>query len=189
MPEVFPVFDARLSDLRDLTAYAPVRVALVGIGRVIFGLVVCLLGLLMVMATKAGEFAPAKPGDLPAWWIGVVGAAFAFTGVALLTGGLGRVVSAFARGCYFRAGAEGVAIRVPVYGWFGRYKLTSYAFDWKEIEQVLYFVRRLNLISFAREVRIRLYGGKEVGIERFKFAKNAKKLVAELVALRAQAGR
>jgi hypothetical protein len=99
------------------------------------------------------------------------------------------MVCAFARGCYFRAGAEGMAVRLPKQGWFGRFKLIEHAFKWEEIEQLTSFTRSLNMIPVARELHIRLYGGTEVTIERFYFSASIKRLQEELLAIRAVAGR
>ncbi len=183
------MFDARQSSMRDLTAYAPVRVALTGIWRVIFGLLVMGMGALVIWATAGGDMKPTQPGDMPQWWMYVVGAGLGLFGLALVSGGIGRMISAFARGCYFRAGAEGMAVRLPKMGWFGRFTMVEYAFKWEEIELLTHFTRSLNLIPVARELHIRLYGGKEVTIERFYFSANVKRLQQELMSTRALAGK
>jgi hypothetical protein len=109
--------------------------------------------------------------------------------LAFISGGVGRMISAFARGCYFRAGSEGMAVRLPKLGWFGRFKVIEHAFRWEEIEQLIYFTRSLNMIPVARELHIRLYGGTEVTIERFYFSASVKRLLEELNAIRALAGK
>jgi hypothetical protein len=124
---------------------------------------------------------------MPAWWMFVVGLGFAVGALALITGGVGRIISSLARDCYFRAGTEGLAIRLPKQGWFGRFRMMEYQFKWAEIEQLIYFTRSVNLIPVARELHIRRYGGKEVTIERFYFSKSIKRLREELMALQAQA--
>lgn len=184
------MFDARQSNMRDLTVYAPVRVALTGIWRIIFGLLLAVpAGLLIYLGPRGEAGAPSAPGDMPVWWMFVVGLLLGLFALAMLTGGVGRLVCAFARGCYFRAGAEGMAVRLPKIGWFGRFRVVEYQFKWEEIEQLIHFTRSLNLIPVARELHIRLYGGKEVTIERFFFSASIKRIREELMQIRALAGK
>ena len=184
------MFDARQSSMRDLTTYAPIRVSLTGIWRVLFGLLWAVLAGVLIWIGPNGEAgAQQKPGDMPAWWMFVVGLGLAVVALLFIAGGVGRMVSALARDCYFRAGAEGMALRWPKMGWLGRFRMTELAFRWEEIEQIVYFTRSMNLIPVAREIHIRLFGGKEVMIERYYFAANAKRLATELTALQAQAVR
>ena len=177
------MFDAKQSSLRDVTTYAPVRIVLVGVSRVIFGALVLFSGAVLAWAAYGGDMG--KGGEQ--WWMMLVGAVLAFAGLALLSGGVGRIVSAFADG-YFRAGAEGVAVRLPRQGWFGRFKLVEYQYRWNEIEKFIYFTHSVNGIPMSRELRIRLYGGKEARFERFYFSASVKRLATELSALAARAG-
>lgn len=184
------MFDARQSSMRDLTAYAPIRVALTGIWRVIFGTLLAIPAGALIYIGPAGEpGAPHHPGDMPSWWMFVVGLGLAVVALAFVAGGVGRIVCAFARGCYVRAGADGMAVRLPKQGWFGRFRLMEHAFKWEEIEQLIYFTRSLNLIPVARELHVRLYGGTEVIIERFYFSPGTKRLCEELMSIRALAGK
>jgi hypothetical protein len=183
------MFDARQSSMRDLTAYAPIRVALTGIWRVVFGLLVMVMGAAASWAAWGGDAKPTNPGDMPEWWWYVVGAGLGLIGLALASGGVGRVISAFARGCCLRAGADGMAVRLPKMGWFGRFKIEEHAFKWEEIEQIFPQTRRLNMIPVARELHIRLYGGKEVTIERFYFQASVKRVLSELQSIWAPAGK
>jgi len=184
------MFDARQSVMRDLTAYAPVRVALTGVWRVLFGLIWAVVAGVLIWIGPSGEAgAPRQPGDMPAWWMFMVGLGLAVVALAFITGGVGRMVSAFAAGCYLRAGEEGMAVRWPKMGWFGSFRMTELAFKWEEIEQIVYFTRSVNMIPVAREIHIRLFGGKEVTIERYYFKANAKRLATQLTALQAQAVR
>ena len=184
------MFDARQSSMRDLTAYAPVRVALTGIWRVMFGLLLAIPAGMFIYFGPSGEpGAPHAAGDMPGWWMFFVGLVLGVVALAFISGGVGRMVCAFARGCYFRAGTEGMAVRLPKQGWFGRFKLIELAFKWEEIEQLTNFTRSLNLIPVARELHIRLYGGTEVTIERFYFSASIKSLLEELNSIRALAGK
>jgi len=183
------VSDARQSNLQDLTTYAPIRVALTGIWRILFGALVAIPGGLLIWIGPAGEAgAPHAPGDMPPWWMFLVGLALAFVALALITGGVGRIVSAFAGDCYFRAGTDGMAVQLPRQGWFGRFTLIEHQFKWGEIESLIHFTRSINLVPVARELHIRLYSGKEVTIERFYFSASVKQLRERLMEIRALAG-
>ena len=183
------MFDARQSNMQDVTTYAPVRIALLGILRAIFGLLVALMGVVAVWATASGDSAPRQPGDMPSWWLSLVGLVLGFVGLAIASGGLGRLVSAFAKDCYFRAGADGLAIRLPVQGWFGRFRLTEYNFQWGEIKQLVHFTQSLNFIPISRELRIELENGKRVVIQRHYFSASVKNLQEQLLTIRASVGR
>jgi hypothetical protein len=99
------------------------------------------------------------------------------------------VVSAFAKDCYFRAGPDGIAIRLPVQGWFGRYRMTEYNFRWSEIKQLVHFTHSLNLIPISRELRIELEDGRTAVIQRHYFLANVKSLQQQLLTIRASVGR
>ena len=113
----------------------------------------------------------------------------AVTALGFVTGGVGRIICAFFRDCYFRAGPGGIAIRIPKQGWFGRFRLIEHRYRWEEIEQLVHFTRSLNLIPVARELHIYLHGGKKVIIERFYFSASIKRLQGELQKMRALAGK
>lgn len=183
------MFDARQSNMQDVTTYAPVRIALLGIVRAIFGLLIALMGVVAVWATASGDSAPRNPGDMPSWWLMLVGLVLSFVGFAFVAGGVGRLISAFAKDCYFRAGPDGLAIRVPVQGWFGRFKLTEYDFQWSEIKQLVHFTHSVNLIPVSRELRIELESGKTVIIKRHYFSASVKSLQQQLATIQASVGR
>ena len=184
------MFDARQSNMQDVTTYAPVRIALVGILRVIFGLILAVPAWLLIWIGPNGEAgAPRNPGDMPPWWLFVVGLVLGFVAFSIASGGVGRVVSAFARDCYFRAGPDGLAIRLPVQGWFGRFRLTEYNFQWSEIKQLVHFTHSINLIPVSRELRIELVEGKTVVIQRHYFSASVKNLQQQLLTIRASVGR
>jgi len=184
------MFDARQSNLQDVTTYAPARIALLGILRVIFGLILAVpAGLLIWIGPNGEAGAPHNPGDMPPWWMFFVGLVLGFVSFAITMGGLGRVVSAFARDCYFRAGPDGIAIRLPVQGWFGRFRMTEYSFQWGEIRQLVHFTHSINLIPISRELRIELEDGKTVVIKRHYFSASVKSLQQKLATIRASVGR
>jgi len=184
------MFDTRQSNLQDVTTYAPVRIALLGILRFIFGLLVAVpAGLLIWIGPNGEAGAPHNPGDMPPWWMFFVGLVLGFVAFAIAAGGVGRVVSAFAKDCYFRAGPEGIAIRLPVQGWFGRFRMTEYNFRWSEIRQLVHFTHSINLIPISRELRIELEDGKTVTIKRHYFSANVKSLQQQLLTIRTSVGR
>jgi hypothetical protein len=175
--------------MEDVTAYAPVRIALLGIARVIFGLLVAVMGVVAVWSTASGDTAPRQPGDMPSWWMSLVGLALGLGGFAIASGGVGRLISAFAQDCYIRSGPDGLAIRLPVQGWFGRFKLTEYNFQWSEIKQMVHFTHSVNLIPVSRELRIELETGKTVIIKSYYFSASVKSLQQQLVTIQASVGR
>jgi len=177
------------SGMQSVAPYAPARIAILGVMKAIFGLLVLGIGAILIGATATGDMAPKQPGDMPSWWMMLVGVALAFAGFAILCGGVGRMVSAFARDCYFRAGADGVAIRLPKQGWFGRFAMTGHRHKWDEIEQIVHFTHRINFIPVSRELRIRLYGGREIAIARFYFSDSVKSVQGKLAEIRARAGK
>lgn len=179
--------DAR--GMESVTSYAPVRIALLAIGRTIFGLLIGLMGAVALWATWGGDMGPTKPGDMPVWWMYVVGAALAFTGFLFVSGGLGRMVSAMAKDCYFKAGPDGIAIRMPKQGWFGRFQLVEYKLGWNEIKQLVHFSHRINLIPVSSELRIELAAGGSVVIERHFFSATVKEIRETLLRIGAAVGR
>lgn len=184
------MFDARQSNLRVVTIYAPIRVALTGIWRIVFGAILAApAGAIIWMGPHGDSTAPRAPSDLGPVWFFCVGVALLVTAIGFLTGGVGRIVSAFASDCYFRAGVEGMAVRLPQQGWFGRFKLMEHQFKWEEIEHMTCITRQINLIPVARELNIRLYGGQEVIVERYYFSDGVKRILATLSELQAQVRR
>jgi len=177
------------SGMQSVTRYAPARIAALGILKAIFGTLVLGMGVLAYWAAANGDMAPKQPGDMPSWWMMLVGVGLAVLGFAILSGGLGRAISAFAGDCFFRAGTEGIAIRLPKQGWFGRFTMTEHRHKWDEIEQTVHFTHRINFVPVSRELRIRLYGGREIAIARFYFADSVKTIQGRLEEIRARAGK
>jgi MFS family permease len=174
--------------MRDVTFYSPVRIALLALVRVVFGLMLGLAGAVVLWATAHGDFQPKQPEDMPHWWMYVVGSFFAFAGLAFVTGGIGRFVSAFARGCYFRAGPDGFAVRLPKYRWFGLFRIVEYRFQWHRIKRLVTATRRHNLIPMARELQIETYSGETVAVGRHFFTDNIKSIQQKLLLVQATVG-
>ncbi len=177
------------SGMQPVTVFAPVRTAILGMIRLIFGLLVGVAAVAVLWAVSVGEMKPTKPGDMPVWWMYLVGLALAFAAFSIATGGIGRMVSAFARSCCFLAGPAGLLIRVPKNGWFGRFRIIEHAIGWDEIEQIIYFVHRINLIPVSRELRLKLSGERMVVIERHFFSASVKELQGRLLSMLEVAGR
>ncbi|MGA3334289.1 MAG: hypothetical protein ABSC62_09020 [Terracidiphilus sp.] len=180
-------FDA--TGMQIVTSYAPARIVLLAAMRTIFGLLIGLMGALAIWATWGGDMKPTQPGDMPVWWMYLVGAALAFTGFCFVSGGLGRIVSALARNCYFKAGPDGIAISLPQQGWFGRYRLVEYNLRWNEIKQLVHFTHRINLIPVSTELRIELQAGGRVTVERHFFSASVKEIQQKLSTIEAAVGR
>ena len=81
-------FEAR--GMRPVTSYARARILLLGMTEAVFGLMVLGMGALAIWATSAGEMRPTKPGDMPEWWMYLVGAALALGGLALSSQRIGK---------------------------------------------------------------------------------------------------
>jgi len=156
----------------------------------IFGLIVAVpAGLLIWIGPNGEAGATRAPGDMPAWWMFLIGLVLAFVAFCIVTGGVGRMVSAFAENCYLRAGPDGVSIRLPMQGWFGRFKMTEYSFRWNEIKQLVHFTHRINFIPISRELRIELVAGNTVTIKRHYFSASVKNLQQQLLTIEASVGR
>ena len=177
------------SGIQDVASYAPVQIALLGLVRIIYGLLLGVVGAAVLWAAARGEFEPTKPGDMPHWWMYVVGSGIAFAAFTFVSGGVGRVVSAFARGRYFRAGPDGLDIRLPKIRWFGLYRIVEHHLQWHQIERMVYVIHRHNLIPMARELQIEQYSGETVAVERHFFSDNIKIILQKLLHEQAMAGR
>lgn len=175
--------------MQSVTVYAPARIVLLAVVRMIFGLLIGLMGAVAIWATWGGDMKPTKPGDMPEWWMYLVGAALAFTGFCFVTGGVGRMVSAFTKNCFFKAGPQGVAIRLPKQGWFGRFRIVEHNLGWNEIGQMVHVTHRANLIPVSTELRIELRTGKAVAIARHYFRDSAKAIQQKLMTIQATVGR
>lgn len=169
--------------MQDITTYAPMRVALVGFGRILFGLLLGLPAVALIWMAIAGEAKPTHPGDMPGWWAYVLGAAFAFGALAQLFSGIGRLVAAFSSECFFRAGPGGIAIRLPKIRWFGHFRIVEYRFAWPEISRLVHFTRKVNGIPMSRELRFELVNGKRLSIERYMFSASIKTIQKELLSI------
>jgi hypothetical protein len=177
------------SGMQPITEYAPARIAILALIRLVFGLLLGVVAGAVLWAVSIGDMKPTKPGDMPSWWMFLVGLGLGLAALNFVAGGVGRIASAFARDCYFRAGPAGVAIRTPKNGWFGRYWIVEHRFGWSEIEQIVYFVQRINLIPVSRELRFALTGNRKIAIERHFFSANVKELQQKLLAMMEAAGR
>jgi hypothetical protein len=176
-------------DLHDLTTYSPVRVFLSGLWRLIFGAVfaVVLYALLFALAKTAGQ--PHSAADPPRWLIALGPLIIGFMALLAMSSGMGRMVSAFAKNCFFRAGRDGISVRLPVRGWFGRFRVAEYWIKWSEVKQVVHFTYRVNGIPTSTSLRIRLLDGTRLSVERIYFSASVKWLQEQLLTIQASVGR
>jgi hypothetical protein len=181
--------DTVTMEMHDLTEYAPVRVFLAGFWRLLFGLVIgfgaCVL--IVVLAQTAGE--PRTEGDFPPWLGIVAGSLLGLGAAAVLSGGMGRMISAFAGNCYFRAGREGIWVRLPRQRWFGRFRVIEYLFKWKEVNRVVRFTYKTNGIRTATELRIHLNDGTRLTVDRMYFSADVWSIQFQLVEIQKAVGR
>jgi len=176
-------WDARASNLRDLTTYSPVRMLFSGLYRTIFGVIWALPAYFFIAAGPV-QSEPRAPGDMPQWWMFLLGFGFAVLTVWLVGGGIGRIVAAFRSDCYLRAGADGIAVRMPRQRWFGWFRIVEYALEWSEIKQIVHWTYRVNFIPLTTELHIYLNDGSKIEIARKYFSKSPKRLQEELLAIR-----
>ena len=106
--ECATVFDARQSSMQDLTSYSPIRVALTGIWRMIFGALLAIPGIALIWIGPNGEpGATRAPGDMPVWWMFVVGLVFAFAAFSFIPAGWGGSSALLPRIATFAPGRKG----------------------------------------------------------------------------------
>ena len=172
-----------------ITDNAPARIVTHGVVRLIFGLLIGGLGVLTIWAEATGDMTPTKPGDMPVWWMILVGAALAFTGFCFVSRAVGRIISAFARYCYISGGPAGIKFRMPKQAWFGRFRMVDYNFAWNEVKRLVYFTHRVNFIPVSTELRIELRNGKTVSIPRHYFSMSSKEIHQQLTRYSPSAGR
>lgn len=174
--------------MADLTSYAPVRVFLAGLWRLLFSVPLFLVAYVVFRATilNPPKAAPAA-GDPPLWAIALIGVVFALFGLAVLLSGIGRIISAFERDCYFRAGPGGIAVRCPVRHWFGRYSPPAQKWGWADIDRIVHHSYRISGIPAGTELHLYLKSGKRMKIERSCFAASPAELQKELLALKGKA--
>ncbi len=180
-------FEAR--GMRPVTSYARARILLLGMTEAVFGLMVLGMGALAIWATSAGEMRPTKPGDMPEWWMYLVGAALALGGLALFTSGLGRMLSGFARNCFFMAGPDGIAVRMPKQGWFGHFRVVEYELNWNQIAQFVRTIHRAHMIPVGSDLRIEMKDGGRVVIARHYFRDSVKEIEQQLLTKQTTMGR
>ena len=163
-----------------ITDNAPARIVTHGVVRLIYGLLIGGLGVLTIWATATGDMRHTKPGDMPDWWMVLVGAALAFAGFCFVSGAVGRIISAFARYCYISGGPGGMIFELPKQGWFGRFRVVHYYFAWREVKRLVHFTHRFIFIPVSTELRIELKNGKTISIPRYYFSMSSKEIYRQL---------
>ena len=174
-------------DFSDVTTYSPVRVFLAGLWRMLFGAVLGLAACVLIvnMVQIAGE----PNSDLPLWCPILFASLLGLAALAAISGGLGRTISAFARNCYFRAGREGIAVRMPRQRWYGRFRLREFRFKWSEVDRVVHFTYRTNGIKTSTELRIYLNDGTRLTVDRMYFSADVWSIQHQLATIRASVGK
>jgi hypothetical protein len=114
---------------------------------------------------------------------------FLLVGVLIFSGGIGRICCAFARNCYLRAGPQGMALRFPELGWFGRFRVREHAIPWREVARLVHFTYRVSGIPTSRELRVQLRNGKTIKIPRYFFSQPIELVEDQLREIMARAAR
>jgi hypothetical protein len=123
--------------------------------------------------------------DPPKWLIYMGVLLFVLLATLGLSSGVGRIISAGSRECFFRAGRDGIAIRMPRQGWFGRFHLAHYRLKWSEVERLVHFTYKTNGIPTATELRIYTRAGAMIRVERMYFSASVMGLQQQLLAIQA----
>ncbi len=84
------MFDARQSNMQDMTTYAPIRVALAGIRRIVFGLLLGIIpfALIYVLANSSGSLTSDAEG-MQRWWVFVLVGVFTLVSLSFVLEGWG----------------------------------------------------------------------------------------------------
>jgi hypothetical protein len=174
--------------MQEVATCSPIRIVLTGLWRVMFGVAFIFIAAVAVYAFMHGPSSRSS-ADPPMWLIALIPVFFSLIGAVAAASGIGRIVSAFARNCYLRGGADGIAVRLPVRGWFGRFRVTTFHFRWDEIDKLIEFTHRINGIPSNHELRIRLRNGRRLDIERCYFSLSSAALQERLLDLHPRAAR
>ena len=173
--------------MTDVARFAPFRILLMGLGRLaIAGIALGIAGLIAYLLHLDRSAHPdnASTSDVLPALLGAI-AVFSLIALLILPGAIGRMRSAFARGCFFRASTTGIEICLPRRRWWGRYDLPTYRFRWEEIDKLVHFTHRVNGIPTARELRIELADGSLLRIEWFYFSESVAEILERLLDIRA----
>jgi len=176
------------SDMVEVAHYAPFRVFLAGLGRLAIGgvfLATCVL-VFYIYFSERGSLPADRSTQEMVPVLPAVGAAFGLIALLVLPGAIGRIVSAFAKGFYIRAGLSGIEIRMPRRRWWGRYRRGTWRSRWDEIAKIVHYTSRINGIPSSQELRIELVGGSRLRIERYVFSESVASIQKSLLEIRAR---
>jgi Flp pilus assembly protein TadD len=175
-------------EMTDVARYAPARVFLAGVGRLLFGGVfLAVAALLLYVYFFARGTLPADRSTqemipvLPA-----LGAGFALVALLILPGAIGRMLSAFASGFHFRAGLAGIDVSMPVRRWWGGFRRGIWHIRWDEIETLVHRTSRIGGIPTSTELRIQRTDGKRLRVPRYLFSESVASIQQALLVRRAQ---
>lgn len=172
--------------MKYLTSYSPTRIFISGIWRILFSAPLLFTGSVLFFVAFRHPNAPPSAADPPMWIMAPIGFLFLLWGLMVFAGGVGRMISAFARNCFIAAGPPGVAVRYPIHGWFGRFSFSEHKLLWNDIRQIVLYTYRINGIPTTTELRLQIRDGSYIKINRNNFAASSKTLQGQLLALRAQ---
>jgi len=172
--------------MQEIATYAPIRIALTGLWRVAFG--GALVWLAAVGALHTFPHGPRSATD-PSLLVSVLmPLGFSLVGLMIALPGIGRIASAFSRDCYLRGGPAGISVRIPMRGWFGRFRVRAFHFGWDEIDRLVDFTYRINGIPTSHELRIHLRNGSRLKIEGSFFSLSPAAIQSLLLAMQPRAG-
>lgn len=156
----------------DVTTFAPARVMSSAIPKLIPGL---------IFAAPLFALSPSRLSHMTGESLAVV-ALCATISVLFIGRAISLIAASFVKGCYVRAGREGVAIRLPSYGMFGYNKIAEHHLAWQDIEKLTPYKMRVNGIATTEELRIQLRGGKRIAVPRRYFKATSVELQSKLIA-------
>jgi hypothetical protein len=164
----------------DVASYAPTRIFIRGLLRALIGWFCLGWGIAVFVAVFfVMEEIEGKVGlSFPAVLLLLFGLNF--------PSGIGRMISAFAKNCYLRAGPEGIEARIPEYKLFGRFHILEYFIGWPEVESIVDFTRSLNLIKATHQLRIHRRDGTVLGLDSYLFSENILTIQQRLLAIQAR---
>lgn len=162
----------------DVATFSPARVLARGLLKTMAGAPFLLLALFLVWFA----FSQVE-GDDRAIFLAV--AAFVLLFALHVPGGIGRMISSSAKGCYLRAGHEGIDAQIPRYKLFGRFAVVRYFITWNKVAEIVNFTYRLNGIPTTRELQIRLRDGTCLAIASWLFAEDIPVIQQRLLAVQA----
>src|SRR5579872_1110075 len=140
--------------LEDVVHYAPIRLVISGLFNLFFGSLFFGVAGIVVYAVW-WSYQPHTQHIDPAPWPLVFAAVIPFLlSLPGLSAALKRLVGAFARGCYLRAGRQGIELRMPTERYAFRFRIERRFLAWPEIKDVQRHVFKINGIPTSSSLRL-----------------------------------